>query len=225
MTATTATAAATTDDAAEQLESLERQLEDVEDAIGEQAITWRAAAADPAAMGRAAQRLTVLERQRDMLRQAKADAEQVISQSDEEGNAERVQIHVQQIRAEVATAVERRLQMGQDLAAAVDRVGELVRGLYDQSREIGHLFAPGQAAAAVSGVDASITHAMQGEDFRYVVDQVLAWRLGKELWPAEKSPASRTLEVAERVRRECLLVLGLFDKGVAARIGDLKVPA
>jgi hypothetical protein len=224
MKATTMTVTATSPEAlAERLAALNRSLEGVDDAIGEQAIAWRAAAADPDAMLRAAERLTVLERQREMLREAAAEAEAEIAQAEQEGNAERVQAYVQQVRSEVAAAVKQREQLGDDLASAVERVAELVLALFEQGQQMHGLFSTSSAAGKITGSDPA--HGINTEDVRYVIDQVLHHRLGSMLWPTETAPASRGITVSGRVHQECRATLGMFDNAVAKRIADLKVPA
>jgi hypothetical protein len=223
MKATTMTVTATSPEAlTERLAALNRSLEGVDDAIGEQAIAWRAAAADPDAMLRAAERLTVLERQREMLREAAAEAEAEIAQAEQEGNAERVQAYVQKVRIEVAAAVKQREQLGDDLAAAVERVAELMQALNRQGEEMRGLFGTSSPAGKLSGGDP--VHGINAEDLRYVIDQVLHHRLGSMLWPTETSPASRGITVSGRVHQECRATLGMFDVAVAKRIGELEMP-
>ena len=199
---------------AEAVESLQQELERVEDLIGAQAVRWRDAAANPAEVQRVAERLAALERQRDLLRDALGEHAGEIEQAEAQANAKRVQAEVDRVRAHVVSAVDRRLQLGRDLAGAVERLAKVVRALYEQGAELHALFSPGSAVFTLSGV-CGATADINREDLQYVVNQVLAQRLGRNLWKTETSPASRDIDVADRVARECAAVVGSFDRGVA----------
>ena len=115
----------TTDTAVEiaaQIQALQQQIETVEDSIGAAAVGWRQAAADPAASLRAAERIGLLERQRDMLQTAKGEAEQALATYKHDTNAERVEAAIGQAQQQVEAAMAQRVELGQELAAAVDRV-------------------------------------------------------------------------------------------------------
>lgn len=204
------------------IEQLDQQLQTLDDAIGAQTIHWREAAANPRKMEHEAERLTVLERQRDLLRQAKLEAEQELNK----GDAQLVQDRVQQVREQLVAALDERDKLGHELASAVDHLAGLLKAVHAQGMSVRRLFQPGEPVFTVSGVGISqVSMSLNSEDLRYCIDMVLADRLGRDLWRTATTPASEDIDIVERLRRECVPVRISFEQGVAARLADLKVAA
>lgn len=210
----------------EQLEALRRQLEGVEDQIGAQALNWRAAAANPAAVAREAERLALLERQRDLLRDAIEQAEAEAVAEADRTIGERRQAYADQAREPVQRECIAYAEMGRELDATVVRLGELVKGLHHKAQTIRRMFEPGSPAAKVSGLRLEeLTRTIGAEDLHYCIQQVLALRLGQTLWPQETAYASNSIVIADRVAFESTQLMQAFERGAAEHMGSLQVPA
>jgi len=208
---------------AEQIAALQTQLDAADDAIGAVAIGWRQAAADPKAVERAAERLSLIEHRRELLRTALAEAQQVLVGLRESGNAARVAAVIADARARVKAGIEERTRLARELAETVDRVASLVQRLYDQGKELAGVFGGGDTPFQVSGVGVSeAATCVNTEDLHFIVNQVLAVRLGRTLWSEETNLDSLGIQVADRIeRRECGPLQASFERGVLARSGAL----
>lgn len=204
---------------AEAVQALLLQIEAVEDAIGATAVTWRQLAANPGAAAQAVERMAHLERQRELLRAALADAEQAQAQQQVDGSVAQFKALAAEAHGRLVPLLERRVQMGQELAATVAQVAGLVQGLYDLGGQI--VRACDVDVAKVSGLNsAEAARFVNTEDLHSLIGQVLGRQLGR-LWPEEIAPASAGVRIADRIEREAAPVLAAFRRGVVERAAAL----
>jgi hypothetical protein len=196
------------------VEAVRQQLHAVDDQIGGVTVDWRRAAADPGAAAHAAERLQVLERQRDLLREALAGAERELAAIEAQGNEERVHALIETVRREAMPLLDAREAMGRELEAAVLRVAELIEGLHEQAQEVRRCW-PADAArvSGVNSLHASCFHGLDSANLHASVNQMLAWRLGR-LWPEERALANRDESVAHRIVMEVNPIRYAFEEGV-----------
>ena len=205
----------TTTTPAEGVAALQAQLDALDDAIGQSAGTWRDLSADPSRAAVAATRLGDLERQRDILRAALAQARQ-------ERRDESSTIALEDFDRRAAAAGEQllplldeRATLGQQLHEAVDRVGDLLQRLHDQSFDVSR--ACGPDVTSVSGIDSTAARRhVDSEDLFDIINQQLGRKLGR-LWGVEIAPASFGVGVSDRIEREVAPLRHAFENGVAAR--------
>lgn len=195
--------------------ALQAQIDALDDAIGQAAGTWRELAADPSRAASAAVRLGDLERQRDILRAAMAEAQQVVEQEQASDRRQTFQQRAAAVRERLEPLVQRRVTMGQELAAAVDRVAELIDRLADQEGEFSR--ACDAEMTAVSGLtNQHVAETIRQEVYYHLVGQVLARRLGR-LWPEQVAPSSFGLRIEDRIGTAAQALLRMFLAGVEAR--------
>lgn len=195
--------------------ALQTQLDAIDDAVGQAAGTWRAYAADPSLAASAAARLGDLERQRDLLRAALAQAQQAVEQERAAGDRQVFQQRAAAVRERLEPLVKRRVELGVELAEAVDHVAELIEALEEQRGAIA--WACDAEMTQVSGIThAWVAQCVGSEDLHSLIGQVLARRLGR-LWPEEVAPSSFGVRIEDRVRSEAEPVLRFFLQGVAER--------
>jgi hypothetical protein len=195
--------------------ALQQQLDDCDDAIGLTARTWRELAANPERAAQVAERLSTLERQREVLSAALAEAQQAQGGAAAAEAAAQRERDIEAARLQLLQLVDRRNQMARELEQAVDRVAELVRGLDEQGREFVKA-AGGSLWLRHSGVRIEdLATSINAADLCSTINQILGRRLGR-LWQAEEiSPASRGVTVLDRIERETRPIVAAFERGGA----------
>lgn len=195
--------------------ALQAQLDALDDAVGQAAGTWRELAADPSRAAAAAARLGDLERQREILRTALAQAQQAVEQEHASGERQAFQQRAAAVRERLEPLLKRRIELGQELGETVDRMGDLIEALDEYRDAI--VRACDSEMTAVSGLTSAwVAQCVGSEDMHHLIDQVLARRLGRA-WPSEVAPSSFGVGVADRVRGETEPVARFFMLGVAER--------
>ena len=195
--------------------ALQAQLDAIDDAVGQAAGTWRELAADPSRAAAAAARLGDLERQREILRTALAEAQQALEHERTSGERQLFQQRAAAARERLEPLLKRRSALGQALAETVARAAELIEALEEQRGAI--VQACDAEMTEVSGITSAwVSQCVGSEDLHSLIGQVLARRLGR-LWPEEVAPASFGVRIEDRVRSEAEPVLRFFLQGVAER--------
>lgn len=200
---------------AEAILALQAQLDAINDAIGQSAGSWRELAGDPARAAVAATRLGDLERQREILRAAFAEAQRAQANERTVDAVEGFEQRAAAARERLFPRLDERLGLGEQLQEAVDRVGDLIQRLHDQSFEVSQ--ACGPDVTSVSGIDSTAARQhVDSEDLFDIINQQLGRKLGR-LWGVEIAPASFGAGVSGRIEREVGPLRHAFENGVAER--------
>ena len=208
------------DDISGDIQLLQDQIDAVSDQIGAVAIHWKRLASDPKAAMQGAERISVLERQRDMLTKAKADAEGARAKFHRDGKAEQAREQALIAQQAVINAIDRYEQNNAELAAVSDAMVRCIKARGDLRRDIVKLFDPGKPAHIASGITwEEAKQCIRGEDVHYVISQYLARSLGQRLWPEETCPASMYIDVGKRLSGEMPGLRGHLVRSIEAKYG------
>jgi small-conductance mechanosensitive channel len=168
--------------AAEAVDALQAQFEDVDDSIGQAAGNWRAIAADPAQAAAIAARLSALETRREVLRQAleiaRREAEKEAVQVDERA--------AEELLREQVPILDQHAKLGRDLDAAVRRMAGLMRALTQNRAALDDELIRNRRGVLV---DLSLQYG-KFSDIRRAVESALMLELGRDVWPVEAKFAS-----------------------------------
>lgn len=214
------------------MQALQAQLHDVEDKIGATTITWRQAASNPGRSARAAEALTVLERQRELLRQALDAAQGDMQRGQLLASAAVLRGQAAAVLRTLDQQLQQRAELGRLVGQAAADLATAVQRAMRQGYELRTAFGPGTPAARLAGTvafDAQAARDFNSTNLHDYLDAALYKALGHELWPA--AACSLLFDhitfdgVAQQVAKEGRVLRAQFGRTVEARLASMEAEA